>query len=114
MNMPDVPKDILRDTLFIWMYITMTRFDDVQNGATSDQLLQDLEQNTPKPHIKAADPQNQRTAQEAVKLAKTFAAQISAANDALGSLTVLKAPWTGGGQHPKLSELDSIYIAPRP
>lgn len=109
--MPDAPPDMLRDTLFIWIYVTTTRFDDVKSGATdAPQLLKTLEQGK---HIKVGDSQNQQTVQEAVLAVGRFPAELGKVNAALKSLSALSSPWSGGGQHPKLSELDPIYIAPR-
>jgi hypothetical protein len=108
--MSDTTPDVLRDTLFIWMYVTITRFDDVVKGVPAPTLLNDLEQGK---HIKVGDPQNKKTVDEAVLAVGSFPNEIPKVNKALKSLSAVAGAWGGSGQHPKLTELDSVYISPR-
>jgi hypothetical protein len=86
-------------------------FDEVQQGATSDQLLTYLEQGK---HIKVGDPQNKQTVIEAVAAVANFPNELPEVNAAFKGLSALSGVWTGGKEHPTLSELDSAYIPPLP
>jgi hypothetical protein len=106
-----IPPDVLRDTLVIWMYVTLTKLEDVAKGTTTaDQIIQDLEQGK---HIKAGDTTNQDSARQAFQAVSAFEGELRGARAALATVKVISAGWAGGGQHPKLNELDAVYIAPR-
>jgi len=109
--MPVISPDVLRDTFVIWMYVTVTMLDSVHSGTTTAaQILNDLESGK---HIKAGDATNQKTVTEAVQAVQASFNSLSGAKTALKTLDVISTGWAGGGSHPKLSELDAIYISPR-
>jgi hypothetical protein len=109
--MPPIPPDVLRDTFFIWMYVTVTVLENVKAGkTTAAQILQGLEQGK---HIKTGDATNRQTVVEAVQAVNTSYNQLFGAKTALKTLTVISTDWAGGGPHPPLGELDSVYIPAR-
>lgn len=106
-----IPSAVLRDTLVIWMYVTLTKLEDVAKGTTTaDRIIQDLEQGK---HIKAGDTTNQNSVREAVQAVSAFGSELSGAKAAITTLKVISDGWAGGGLHPTLNELDAVYIAPR-
>lgn len=109
--MQAIPTDVLRDTFFIWMYVTITNLDDVKSGTlTSASILKDLEAGK---HIKVGNSTNKATVEQSVAAVMATYSGLSSTRQALQSLTVL-SPWAGGGKHPKVQELDAVYVAPLP
>src|SRR5580704_1834537 len=103
-----IPPDVLRDTLVIWMYVTLTKLEDVIGKTTNaDKIIQDLENGK---HIKAGDAKNQDSVRQAVQAVSAFQDELRGAKSALATVKVISDGWAGGGQHPKLDELDAVYI----
>jgi hypothetical protein len=111
--MPDTPPNVLRDTLFIWMYSTFTVLEKIARGEKgAKDVLNDLESGG---YINRDNKDNQQTAQEVVRLIannpNTF---INVRQFLTTQISVLLNHWTGPDPHPSPGELQSVYGPPRP
>jgi hypothetical protein len=109
--MADVPKDQLRDTLFIWLYTTLAALDDVGSeggiGSGADLL------NRIGNYISLNDPKNAQTADELVQTILQHQKDFVPVRGYLKGLTVLNR-WGGSPPHPAPGELEGVFIPKRP
>lgn len=114
----DLPT--LRDIVYIWLYLTMTRFGDISEKKVTEAQLQDELTNCQPnaPHVNMAN-QNVSNALDSIYLAIQADHNSAFKNVRSAFMTIpylnTNTPrhplWPGGAgiQHPALDELDSIF-----